>query len=64
MVFRGLRKLGIVTSGCPTTHHVHGFLAVITTMYIPMRNCMRVITEKKATTRFFPRVRACKLLNK
>jgi len=31
-------------------------------MYIPMINCVRVIAEKKATTRFLLNVSAYKLL--
>jgi len=33
-------------------------------MYIPMMNCVSVITQKKATIRFLPRVSAYKLFKK
>jgi len=37
---------------------------VIPTIYIPMINCVKVIAEKKATTRFLLRVSAYKLFKK
>jgi len=50
------------TGGNHSIHHIPGFFEVIPTMYIPKRNCARVITEKKAMTRFLLRVSAYKLL--
>ena len=47
-----------------TVRRIPGFFAVIPTMYIPIRNCARVMTEKRATTRFLLRVSAYKLLMK
>ena len=44
-----------------TTHRVPGLLAAIPIMYIPIISCVRVIAEKKTTTRFFPRVSAYRL---
>ena len=60
--FPGLGELKISTGSNHTFHHVPGFWAVIPTMYIPMMNCVRVIAEKNATTRFLLKVSAYRLL--
>lgn len=62
MAFPELREPSIRIDSDHTIHHIPGFLAVIPTMYIPIRNCVRVIAEKRATTRFLLRVSAYKLL--
>ena len=62
--FPGLREPRVSTGSDHAIHHVPGFRAVIPTMYIPMINCVRVIAEKKATTRFFLKVSAYKLFKK
>ena len=46
-----------------TIHYVPGLLATTPMTHIPKTSCVRVIAEKKATTRFFPKVNAYRLLN-
>ena len=60
--FPELKETRISTGNNHGIHHVPGFWAVIPTMYIPMINCVRVIAEKKATTRFLLNVSAYNLL--
>ena len=59
--FFELRELSMRTGGNHSISHVPGFRAVTLTMYIPIRNCVRVIAEKKATIRFFLSVNAYRL---
>ena len=55
---RKLRRQGVIVYSNHAFHHVLGLLAATTTTYVPMTNCVKVIMEKKATTRFFLKVRA------
>lgn len=63
IAFRELREQRIIACSDHTIYRVPGLLAAIPTMYIPMADCTRVMAEKNAMTRFFPRVRAYKLSN-
>ena len=61
--FRELRT-GYYCLEQPGIHYVPGFLATTPIMYIPKTSCVRVIAEKKATTRFLLKVSAYRLLNR
>jgi hypothetical protein len=64
VAFPELRKLNISAGSNHTIRRIPGFWETIPTMYIPMRNCVSVIAEKKATIRLLLRVIAYTLFKK